>query len=253
MKRNRVESYLRGFLLLIILMFTVDAKASPELVLESSVTIQRKDASGWISVESKKFKGISGLQYLIDDGQIYRMVIEVEKPYDLEGTMRVRMVTRSDGVVVPRDQKTGRIILGPHDGCPDNEVRCKPLTIDDVGLVEIRIDVEKAQFTGFSVFTLRPYDEVTPVQIRPSITYKGNNISCGSQVKKGFWIFSPKLVGNSSRVESISICITDPKGKVKCAADGEYQLKKHISKKGDYVFTVFDDRVRKSSCYFEAV
>ena len=240
-------------LFICIIVFYMNTYASPELVLESSVKIQRQSSSGWQTVEEKRFRGISGIQYLLDEGQVYRLIVSVEKPFDLEGVLRVRMVTRSDGTSLPKEVKSGQIIFGPHTGCPVGEKRCEPLSIDDVGLVEVRLDVEKAQFTGLGVFTLRPFTEPTPAKIRPSIQYKDSIVSCGSTIKDGFWLFAPKIRGNGSRVDSISVCLTGPKGKVICAEDGDFQVKKRVTKKGRYTFTIFDERVRRTDCGVTAI
>jgi hypothetical protein len=238
-----------------IYLMSVQVKGSPELVLESKVMIQRDYGQGnWKTVEQKSFSGLSGIQYWFDTSVRFRMVIEVEKPYDLESVLRVRMVSRADGKVIKEGEKKAVIIFGPHEGCPSSEERCKPLSLDDVGLVEIRLDTEKAQFTGFGVFTLRPYTERSPIKIRPSVVYRDRDVPCGTDIpKKGFLFFVPKLVGNGSVIDAISLCLTNPKGKVKCADDGEAEVRKLVTKKGLYQIVLFDERQRKTTCNIRAV
>jgi len=54
-------------------------------------------------------------------------------------------------------------------------------------------------------------------------------------------------------VDTISICVTNPKGKIKCADDQDLELKVRASKKGLYTFNIFDDRVRRTRCEVYAV
>lgn len=241
------------------------AHARDRLNLSFSIAIQYEFGEEWItSKELKSVTGLGGLQFHIDPEKKYRMVIKVPKPHDIKGTFRARSATRVDGVVVPPDSTEGVIIFGPQPSCNTRcneldtnclntlENRCAPLSLDDVGLVEMRLDLEKASETAIGAANVRPYDKAPPIPVRASIRYKEGLIQCDSTVDKGWWIFAKKLVADSDSLTSISLCVTTPANKTLCADDREFDLKIKANQKGTYRFEVWNDKGIGKTCLVHA-
>lgn len=228
------------------------AYARDRLNLKFEIVIQYRQlmTNNWITHKEESFDGIGGLQTHLDSSAEYRMVIIVRKPFDLSGTFRVRMFSRVDGIALPSGTDSGTIIFGPHDDCSSNEVRCKPLTLNDVGQVELRMDLEKSQETALGIFNFRPYDASPPITIRARYFYDGKEIACGSTVKKGWWIFGKKLKGSGSVVDTISICAKKPKGSFDCADDQESEVKTRANEKGVLRFSIWNNKAIEDKCVF---
>lgn len=227
------------------------AHARERLNLQFSVDIQYRQllSNQWVTLNSKSYDGIGGLQAHLDSSAQYRMVLTVRKPFDLSGAFRVRMFSRVDGVALPVNTEKGVIIFGPQDGC-QNETRCEPLSLNDVGQVELRLDLEKAQETALGIFNFRPYDESPPITIRTQYFYDGKEIACGSSVKKGWWIFAKKLKGSGSAVDTISICAKNPKGSIECADDRETEVKVRANRNGTIKFSLWNNKAIENGCEF---
>jgi hypothetical protein len=238
-------------LVLVCSIWWANSYARDRLNLAFSVEIQYRPsmAAPWNPVKKLTSEGLSAIQFHLDSINEYRMVLKVSKPHDIKGEFKARMITRTDGVVVPPDSSEGTIIFGPHKGCTDElGNRCKPLGLSDVGLVELRLDLEKAVETAIGAFSIRPYDNPSMIAVRPSIRYKETQIECNSSVDKGWWIFAKKFIADSTPISSISLCVTTPKSKVKCSKDLEFQLKVKANEKGPYKFTLWNEKGVKREC-----
>lgn len=241
-----------AFIVFVVLFFIDSAHSREKLNLGFSVEVQYRfgDADPWEQSEKRDFEGVGGLQFHLNPQGDYRLILKVQKPFDLEGAFRVRMVTREDGIAVPKGTDFGQIILGPHEGCTGS--RCEPLTLSDVGLVELRLDLQKAEETAIGAFTLRPYDDPPPIVIRTRYFHGGNEIHCGSQVKKGWWLFAKKFRADGSLVDTISVCVRRPSGKMNCADDRENHVKVRANEKGTYQFSIWNTKVIENRCEFYA-
>lgn len=243
---------LLAFVIVVMTVFFNKVNARERLDLRFSVEIQFRPNSvtEWINTQTKEMVGVGGIQYYQGRFNEYRMVLKVEKPTDLKGVFRARTNLRNDGIALGQGSGQGIIIFGPHDGCQndgDNR-RCDPLSLNDVGLVELRLDVEKATKTALGTFSIRPYDVAPEAVIRPGIVYKGREIPCESTVDKGWWLFAKKLQADSTAIDSISLCVLTPKGERKCAEDQEFEVETRVSKEGKYVIEIWNKRIIKRTC-----
>lgn len=232
--------------LLTIASFSQDAKMN--LNYKVKIQFRLSQASDWRNIVDEKIEGLSGVQYYLDNSYEHRMIIEVEKPQGLKGTLRVRTPIRLDGVTLSANSTVGRIIFGPQAGC-EGEKRCEPLSTNDVGLVEIRLDSELANATAFGAFLLRPFTVRPEPAIRPVVQYNDKNVPCGTAVKKkGFWIFAKSIFTDASLADTISLCAINPKGKRECAELFDWDLKIKGSKKGLYTFILWNEDFNKTKC-----
>jgi len=242
-------------LLFLLTIFTPISIAKSQLSLKFQLEVERlqsdPEGDSWKTVDKQFVAGVGGLQFHVDDAK-YRLKITAFKPYDLDGTFKVRMATRADGIVAPKNTETVSIIFGPHEGCPKTEKRCLPISIMDVGNVELRLDLRKARGTSLGIFLLRPFSERINFTVRPAIKYKDKQIHCGSKVKKGFWIFASKMQSESDPINNISMCVKEPDGKVECAKDEEGSLKVRINQSGLFKFSVWNAYSETQTCEVEA-
>jgi hypothetical protein len=118
----------------------------------------------------------------------------------------------------------------------------------DLGLVEVRVDLEKAKRSSFGAFLLRPFDLGEVVKVRPSLMADEKIIACGSKVKKGFWIFAMKVKADGTPIDSISLCVLNPRGDTSCAEDKEFELAARMSTYGTFKFSLWDNLGRKTDC-----
>lgn len=245
---------MKVLLVLVLLFIPLRLQAKTQLTLDYKVMAQVLvgDIEGdtWNTVQSASGP-ITGLQFFLEKAETYRLLIEVRKPHDIKGTFKIRTPTRTDGLVAPKGTDKLKIILGPQKGC-NGESRCDPITINDIGNVEMMLTLEEANQVSLGVFLLRPHDEKLDLAYRPALTYKGNQILCGSTVKKGFWIFARRFHGNASPLDTISLCVKNPKGKVFCVGEKEYEIKIKARKSGLYEFTAWNATPVQSTCYVRA-
>jgi hypothetical protein len=251
--KSLLASLLLCFFLLLISALRVEARE--RLSLNHFVEIQYRSLTvgEWRSLTAREFDGVGALQFHLDSNFEYRMIITVRKPFDLAGTLRVRMVTRTDGIALPAGSETGRIIFGPQNGCQANEERCRPLSLDDVGLVETRLDLEKARVTSIGAFTIRPFSTPMPITIRTRYFRGDQEIFCGSTVKKGWLIFGKRLRADGSPIDTISACGRRPNGKIACAEDQDYQVEIRANEIGRLYFSIWNREALEDQCHFNVV
>ena len=247
--------YFITLLLLAIFLFVCRMSyARTELTLSYKAQIQEKyiDPEGdeWRTTVSKSFTAIGGLQFMLRPESNYRLKLIVTKPYDIAGKLRVRTPTRMDGILSPAGTDKAVIIFGNQEGC--DEPRCKPLNLNDVGNIELRMELDEAQHTSFGIMLFRPYATELPFAVRIALKYKDKHIACGSQVKKGWWIFASSMTAEAVQLGTVSLCVSDPDGEVKCAPDQEEVLKIKINKKGIYNFVAWNTSPKFMECYVEA-
>lgn len=243
-------------LFLLLLLLTVQANAKNQLTLDYKAEVQVRvgDVEGdtWNTVE--EINGpIGGGQFWLKRDLVFRLKITARKPHDIKGTFKVRTPTRTDGVVAPEGTGEVVMIFGPHKGCPEQEERCRKLSLNDIGNVELMLKLERADQVSLGIFLLRPYDEELELAYRPALTYKNKSILCGDTVKKGFWIFARRFYGSASPLDTISLCVKNPKGKVKCVEDSEDdEIKIKARRAGTYEFTTWNRGPISSTCYIKA-
>jgi len=241
--------------IILALLFSSVAYAKPSLTLEymAEVQMELKDPTGpvWITHAVRHVAhGVGGLQVWLDPQGRHRIKITARKPHDVRGSFKIRMPSRSDGVVANPNSDTVSIIFGPHEGCPDSEARCKPLTENDLGNVELRLDLEKAKQSSLGVMLLRPYKDASDIAIRPALSYEGKEVKCNTKVEKGWWIFASRMVADT--VDAISVCVREPDGNVECAKDQAKEIKIKIQQTGTYEFTIWNSSPYEASCVVQA-
>jgi hypothetical protein len=233
---------------------TVLARTQLALRYEAEVQAGQHDPMGtvWQTVTALKADGIGGLQVYLDPKKQHRLKLTVFKPHDLKGTYKVRTPLRSDAVTLGPEARSGTIILGPHPGCQEIESRCAPYTIEEIGLIEFRMDLEKAKRSAFGVLLIRPYDEVLEVASRTAITFQDKTIACGSTVDKGWWIFASSINSNADPIDTISLCVQEPDGDIECADDRENEISKKANERGWYEFINWNSTPTAARCFIKA-
>jgi len=253
MKTSWLLWLLLALAVLISMLLSLKSYSRSQLSLEYKVSIQVEyndpEGTEYQTIAWKEMSGIGGIQVALDPVKKHRMVIKVRKPINLAGIFKVRMPTRVDGVNAPTGLEYAQIIFGPQRGCPGiGEDACKPITEDDIGNIELRLDLKQAEQTAFGVFLFRPYADPLDFAIRPSIKYKDKIIKCGSSIKKGLWLFAKRARADTDPMDTISLCALDPKKKWDCAGDKEDSMKIRINKKGRYLFVAWNKSPTYSTC-----
>lgn len=223
------------------------ANAREPYHLKMNVSVEREvSPDEWVKVEAKKINGVGAVQFFLN-GNTHRLAIKIKKPRDLSGVFKVKMPNRSDGVAIPKGVEYATIYFGPNDSCEKAD-RCKPLGIEDIGIVSASLVTEKSEIPAIGSFILRPFDKEMPISVRPTLTYKREPISCGDTVKEGFWIFAGKIGLDGSSVDSISLCVVEPDGDYNCSNDKEYGLEVRARKKGEYRFCHWTKELNSFCC-----
>jgi hypothetical protein len=248
--------YLQVFVLFLAFVMAVKSHAKTQLTADFVAEVQQKyvDVAGteWKTIKTTHVvDSIGGLQFFLEKQNTYRLKLTVKKPYDIAGSLRVRMPTRKDGVAVGAGTDRAVLIFGPQMGCKD-EPRCEPLNLNDSGVLEIRMDLEKADHSSFGILMLRPHDEQLDLALRPSIKYKDIDVGCESTVEKGWWIFASKVKASTYPTDSISLCVRKPNGKVECADDEETSIKVRVDDSGVYSFFSWNKTPLHSECSIKA-
>ena len=265
MKRKRLNETMTSLIYYIVTIFVIilviagvsrNARAAElerlNLVYRVSVEYQSIEPEGqrWIEAKSTTIDGMGGFQFHLDESLEYRMVVHVEKPFDLGGTLKLRTPTKRTGVTLVRGSKEGRLILGPHDGC--SQSACDPLSRNDVGQFQLQMNLEKATTTSFGAYLVRPFVMPAPIVISPGLKYKDSVINCGETVKKGWWIFAKKLEVHADPIGTISLCVETPDKEVHCADDQEQEIKIRANQSGPYKFFVWSEKIVYQHCEIQA-
>ena len=244
------------YLILVFVLMSIPANAKSQLnlgfELEAQMLKQDPEGDVWQTLQKKSFLGVGGFQFHIAGGK-YRLKITAHKPYDIKGVFKVRMPGRVDGVVAPAKKTSVSIILGPHKGCPAKKARCLPLTKDDFGNLELRLDLKKAKQTSLGIALLRPYDTRVNFAIRPALRYEDLSVPCGAKVPKGWWIFASSMKAESDPISSISLCVREPDGDVECAEEKEESVRVKLNEEGLFQFIVWNESADTVACEIEAV
>lgn len=231
------------------------ATARAPLTLNFEVEVQRRvvdpASEQWATVTKVKAEGIAGLQSYLDPQTTHRLVITVFKPQDLKGSFKVRTPLRVDGVTLDLG-RSAQLILGPHTGCPDAEARCKPFTEEEVGQIEMRMDLEKAKQTAFGILAIRPYSQPVEEAVRTALVFKDKTIPCGATVEKGWWIFASSVYSSANPKDTISLCVQEPDGDIECADDEEFEIGKKMNQTGQYEFVVWNSSPTVARCFVRA-
>jgi len=244
-------------LFLILLSIPISGIAKTELNLEFDIEVQRfhKDPEGntWVSEQRTNFFGIGGIQFHADGSQIYRLIITAKKPYDLKGSFKVRMPNRVDGVVALENSTKVSIILGPQEGCKVAEDRCKPITSQDVGNLELMLALKRAKKVSLGIILLRPYESSPSPMVRTSLSHRDKPLPCGSKVESGWWIFASSTGAHSDPLNGISLCVRKPDGEFECAKEKEEKIRVKMGTTGIFQFITWDGDASYAICEVEAV
>jgi len=201
--------------------------------VEFQYTVFGGDKVEWIAMDKMKVDGIGALQVKLNKTVQQRLIFTVKKPFDLKSVFKIRTPQRSDGIVGKAESDSIQIILGPHQGCPEEESRCKPITLDDVGNIELRLELYKAQAPSFGVLLFRPYSQTLMLPVRPSVSYKNEKVACDSHIETEWFIFA-RDIEVSGAPDIISLCIEKPNGDKECAEDRETEVEVTASQSGKY-------------------
>jgi hypothetical protein len=249
---------MKWFLILLLFSLFISAYAygREQLNLHFDVDIQyrvtaTKDTE-WLSAKKTKVEGIGAIQVKLNKLFDHRLIFTIKKPFDIKGSFKVRTPTRTDGIVAKEKSDTVQIILGPHKGCPKSEKRCQPIVLEDVGNIELRLDLFKAKKSSFGVLLFRPFSFFSDGPVRPSVSYEDKELDCGSQIESGWFIFASNIRAVGSP-DTISLCIEGPDGDKECAEDREGEVEVSANQSGKYSIVAWDTNPIQTRCVINAI
>ena len=247
--RNRRARALAIVLCLVGIFTAAALRAKSPLGLAFTLELQTliADPTGevWATAKAEAYEGIGGFQGPVAEGSDHRLIIRAARPFDGEGTLKVRTPARAKGAVFGKGGSHIQVILGPHKGC---SVSCEPITIADVGNLEVRMDLKRAKASSFGHILLRPYDERWSFNLEPYISYRGKHIPCGAEVTKGGWLSMRRATIISDPTSTLSLCVHPPIGKTRCSKPGNPEVGIRLKARGEYIVQAWSETPGLAEC-----